>query len=1183
MGCGEAASEVELKVMSIQLHQPLFDGHIGEIWVRSPSVALGYERRPEETAQTFQARLPHEEGHWLRTGDLGLLYEGELFITGRFKDLIIIGGRNLAPQDLEQTISDRVAGVRPGCVAAFAIPGQDTEALAVVADLRDGVDPAAVADQIQAALVAEHGLRPARLILGRAGLVQKTTSGKIRRRSTRAALLSGELLRDPALLRTWTAEGADSGTMVPHTDPLREVVDRLETLEPEAQLAAMLEALRVTFDAALDEDVAWTILGIDSISSIELVLRLEAGLGLTLPTRILFDQPTPRRLAMELLRRLGHLVVEESRPVQRLGTWPRRFVPRADLRIAIVGGGPAGLAAADALLAQGYRAVTLFEQSEAVGGKVLSVTVDGHSLELGAQMLPENYETVASVAERVGVPLVPSTGYAAARGDSRSLVNQQLEEADVWWTRLQAAAGGTFGRDWVGGRGARSTALATPLRAWLERHDLLPLPELVRSLWIDFGYGELDLAVPAYFFVEYLRMAVATPRLTHRCEGGNQRLLEAMAADLVAQGAQLRLSTAVVQITPDKDTVLLTPAGGPPEVFDEVILAAPHTLARALPLGEPLRALLSRYRTLRYGIVIARTEGLALDQRVIPVDPSWSDGLISLSMPMGDGLVSLTAYGPPLSDTDPQAEAQAIERSIEAVLARLGGRLVEVCCIKMWDYFPHLLPEDMSTMLDLEALQGARGLWVTGAAVSFEAVEHVMRHARSLVETAFPAIAELPAELQPLVLPLQEAPEGTIWPPPASSTWCLGPRASNLGLLNTLAGGLITVRGPQDPDTLRAVLRWLDRSVEALRIRVVLRPDGVGLSLHTDEPPPPLWRDLSGEPDPRAAAQAWLRELADQPFTPDDPRLYRVGMGRLDAQTSVLLLVTQHTLMDGDGLMSLASAMCMGLAQGCPPPHRLPIPPLLEEVATADITLEQRLEAALDHWRSRLSTLPDVPPPAPPGPGPARSLTRRLDLRAARRLCLAVDRTELSLSDLVTAATARTARALQPEASHAIGVIHQARAHDGQRIVPTRANILPVFIGEVADPVALLQAVHTSTQELLRYNCRREDFTDLCAELGREHPVWTWTTNHYPARNRYTAGPWEVILDPQPLRLITPRPISIETTLDASTGELYVRVKARQTEADTIDPALILERLIAELDALSQPEVLWQLGMGLLG
>src|SRR4029077_12285630 len=105
------------------------DGRVGEIWVASPSVARGYWRRPDEARETFGAHLSNGEGPFLRTGDLGVLSDGELFVTGRIKDVLIVRGMKHYPQDLELTAERQDPAIRAGCSAAFSLDAIDGEAI----------------------------------------------------------------------------------------------------------------------------------------------------------------------------------------------------------------------------------------------------------------------------------------------------------------------------------------------------------------------------------------------------------------------------------------------------------------------------------------------------------------------------------------------------------------------------------------------------------------------------------------------------------------------------------------------------------------------------------------------------------------------------------------------------------------------------------------------------------------------------------------------------------------------------------------------------------------------------------------------------------------------------------------------------------------------------------------------
>jgi acyl-CoA synthetase (AMP-forming)/AMP-acid ligase II len=200
---GHAWLDQELAIVDPETLRRCAAGKVGEIWVRGPSIAQGYWKRPEATAETFQGRLAGEPAAapFLRTGDFGFLDGGDLFVTGRLKDLVIIRGRNLYPQDIELTVERSHPALRPGCGAAFSVEIGTEERLVVVQELErtegsaalaaDAVD--AIAEAVRRAVAEEHEAQVQQIVLLRAGSIPKTSSGKIQRRACRAALLGGKL------------------------------------------------------------------------------------------------------------------------------------------------------------------------------------------------------------------------------------------------------------------------------------------------------------------------------------------------------------------------------------------------------------------------------------------------------------------------------------------------------------------------------------------------------------------------------------------------------------------------------------------------------------------------------------------------------------------------------------------------------------------------------------------------------------------------------------------------------------------------------------------------------------------------------------------------------------------------------------------------------------------------------
>ena len=184
----------ELLVVDPQSREPLPDGRIGEVWLRGGSIAAGYWGRPEQSIAVFGARLaggadiPH-----LRTGDLGFRLDGQLFITGRLKDSIVVRGRNHAPQDIEWTVQGADPLFRRDGGAAFLIDSGDGEALVVVQEWQGDLDAdlAVLADRVRTAVARDHGLTLRTVELIPPGTLPRTTSGKVRHHACRAAFRDG--------------------------------------------------------------------------------------------------------------------------------------------------------------------------------------------------------------------------------------------------------------------------------------------------------------------------------------------------------------------------------------------------------------------------------------------------------------------------------------------------------------------------------------------------------------------------------------------------------------------------------------------------------------------------------------------------------------------------------------------------------------------------------------------------------------------------------------------------------------------------------------------------------------------------------------------------------------------------------------------------------------------------------
>jgi acyl-CoA synthetase (AMP-forming)/AMP-acid ligase II len=197
--CGPVPDELDLLVVDPQSGRVRRDGEIGEIWVSGPSVAAGYFRAPDETRETFQAVAEDGRGPFLRTGDLGFVRDGELYVVGRHKDLIILAGRNLYPHDVEHSACRAHPALQGGSAAAFAVDDGLRERLVVIVEASPSSPSEAaglseVARAVRQAIARDHEVEPSVVGLVRAGALLRTSSGKIRRHACRRAYSAGEML-----------------------------------------------------------------------------------------------------------------------------------------------------------------------------------------------------------------------------------------------------------------------------------------------------------------------------------------------------------------------------------------------------------------------------------------------------------------------------------------------------------------------------------------------------------------------------------------------------------------------------------------------------------------------------------------------------------------------------------------------------------------------------------------------------------------------------------------------------------------------------------------------------------------------------------------------------------------------------------------------------------------------------
>jgi acyl carrier protein len=200
VGCGIASAPHYVKIVDPVSREEVADGQTGEIWFSGPSVSPGYWQLDEVSTETFNQKIVNssDDKSYLRTGDFGVKWQSEFYVTGRIKDLIIIHGTNYYPQDIEESVADAHVATRQGYSAAFSVTENDIETLTVVTELsrshfRD-VDTKEVVSAIRKKVLDEHEVKVSRVVLLKPYSIPVTSSGKIQRKQTKKMLLNSEFV-----------------------------------------------------------------------------------------------------------------------------------------------------------------------------------------------------------------------------------------------------------------------------------------------------------------------------------------------------------------------------------------------------------------------------------------------------------------------------------------------------------------------------------------------------------------------------------------------------------------------------------------------------------------------------------------------------------------------------------------------------------------------------------------------------------------------------------------------------------------------------------------------------------------------------------------------------------------------------------------------------------------------------
>ncbi|MGD9488078.1 MAG: beta-ketoacyl synthase N-terminal-like domain-containing protein [Calditrichaceae bacterium] len=302
VSCGTTPSGQKIAIVNPDSMIACEELQIGEIWIKGDNVAQGYWNRSEESEKTFHAHLANSgEGPFLRTGDLGYLENGNLYVTGRVKDLIIIRGRNYYPQDIEYLIENCHPEIRPGCSAAFSIEKDGSERLVVVAEVRHSknINIKQITDAIRLIVNETFDIQTHSIALIKPRTIPKTSSGKIQRHACKNEYENGILKLVTKSVETESPEDIDVIRDLEHVsgDSLQK---NENTLRIEEWITARLaEALEISAPE-IDPQKPFSSYGLDSAQAVGLVGDLEVWLNRSLSPTLIWDYPDIASLAAHL-------------------------------------------------------------------------------------------------------------------------------------------------------------------------------------------------------------------------------------------------------------------------------------------------------------------------------------------------------------------------------------------------------------------------------------------------------------------------------------------------------------------------------------------------------------------------------------------------------------------------------------------------------------------------------------------------------------------------------------------------------------------------------------------------------------------------------------------------------------------------------------------------------------------
>lgn len=754
VSCGLPLTDQEIIIVGLGDHTQLNEMEVGEVWVRGDNVARGYWNRPKETRETFQGYTQDtNEGPYLKTGDLGFFSEGELYITGRIKELIIIRGQNHYPTDIEETISGlewHHKALRPGNGAAFStqINGQDELIIMQeveprhqkqdryktdVEDLSRGsgghLD---IMNAMREAVAKCHGIQAHAIFLLWPGSMPKTSSGKIQRREAKANYESKFLEGPSEVIYGWVrpkkrieAPATQKEAKPSERTPIagsHSFVD-IETF----LLKSIAEKIDQPVDS-VDIETPFSSFGLDSRDAVGLTGELQEWLGMKLGATLLFDYPSIAQLTEHL--------------AERVSGQPGSGSERSGEHVIIIGAGVAGLTAAFELYDRGEKNITIVERAPKPGGKVRTAKVDGHAFELGQIYFGSNYVHGRKLAKRLGLTITPNDAptlqFSLAAGAG---VNVDVEYFGQWTATALGKAGLSLGSSLTGQN--CPPELYVPFSDWVEEQELGEIPMKLRELWTSYGYGYLTDDIPAYYVLRYLILVFGMEHYG-RIEEGNQALWERAAHELSGLNVPVLTGYGVDHVERSNSGVRVVAVDGRTLSGDRVVFACPpDAILKLIQPSSAEKEVLASFKTYQYRVAVVRAKDMP-DSAALVVQENQEreqrGHLLGYFRFQPDNNIFITSqYGRLPGDTKGNPSASELQATLEGDFRAMGGELTEVVEEFTWEYFPHADCETMASGVfsKLAALQGKNRSVYLGSFTSFETLEDTAASTAAIIESVF--------------------------------------------------------------------------------------------------------------------------------------------------------------------------------------------------------------------------------------------------------------------------------------------------------------------------------------------------------------------------------------------------------------------------------------------------------------